>query len=1388
MSKLTLRPLTKHRSFALCRCRVLLGGLAGMLGAIALLAGGASADVGNYTGTLYLSGPPSSLVAGAYQLTNSPYPAPTATLGAGTLAAGTYVYVYTVVGPAGETGSLSTTVTVSAGQTVTLGNLPTGVEVRVYRQLIGAGATLYLKEADLNPNISLTWTDLAGASLGNLLEADNRILQGYFTAGASSPPACAGAGVTATCGYLQWAPGVSPGAGNTLPDATPLTPSGKGWIVDAQGGLSFPSGTWTFQRKTKLNNLCSTAAPPCVAHLVVGMWKVTTGPFASVQTLIDPNAVAAENATNLATASGVQTIVQSVPGVPAFALQSNEHLYVQFWRRQVTPMNNGAANRLGTLFADDGIASVSVDQTPNGFPSPSLSAPSDALRTNTIPALSASFGDPELLDAGTMTFQVCSDAGCLSPVATSGAIAASDAAPSTWTPSGPLSDGTYHWRVHAEDTTEASFGLPPAWTGTQSFTLDTVAPSVPALTSPGSGAQTNSSTLSATYSDGGAGDAGTVSFRVCSSALCSTVLASGTSASVADGSTASWAISPAIADGSYFWEAKATDGAANASAWSTARSVTLDTTPPVSTIGPTKPANPTNATSGPVAFSANETSTFACSLDGAAFAACTSPVSLSGLADGSHTFRVRATDTVGNVEPAPASYTWQVDTVPPDTSIGPTEPPALSNSTAPSFDLSATEGGSTFECSLDGVPFAACSNPKSYSGLADGNHTFAVRATDPAGNVDLSPASYTWTIDATPPDTTLGIPLPSNPTTAISARFSFSSEAGATFACSLDGAAFAACTSPQSYGGLGDGSHTFAVKATDVAGNVDPTPASHTWTVDTAAPVTSISVEPGSRTNEHSSQFVFTANEAVTGFDCSVDGAPFAGCSSPFWTPSLADGGHNFSVRAAADLAGNAGTAVSYAWSIDTTPPAIPLLLLPLDGSRTASLPELTATFLNSGDPADVGTIEFRLCAVPPGAGGTCARPGASGTSAGALDGATVGWTPPVLPDGTYYWQARGIDGGGNASGWSSPRRFTYDTTAPSLNLNAPPDGARFRVLPALAVSVGGSSLGETDTVQFELCADTLCIDVVASGSAAVLPLGVSAWTPPSVADGGYVWRVRAGDDLGNWSAWSPTAQINVDNAAPSTPGVVGPHNGAGVRTASLRALFVDPDPGDVGRVSFRLCADAACHRVVARGSSMQVSGGKSVTWVPLRLRDGTYFWQASSRDAAGNTSGWSKVRAITLDRLRPAVPRRFSGSTVRRRLLLRWQAPAGSGRIDHYLLFVKGIRSRSIPGSARSVTIGRFDARDRRSFALAAVDTAGNVGHATVALVGVPRLVGLTAHRAYVELRARKLVLRRMAFALAPPTAVVRAQDPGPSVIVPTGTAIRVLATNVAPRQSSRH
>jgi Calcineurin-like phosphoesterase len=87
------------------------------------------------------------------------------------------------------------------------------------------------------------------------------------------------------------------------------------------------------------------------------------------------------------------------------------------------------------------------------------------------------------------------------------------------------------------------------------------------------------------------------------------------------------------------------------------------------------------------------------------------------------------------------------DTTPPDTVIN-SGPSGTVNTRDASFTFSSTEPSSTFECSRDGAAFSACSSPKQYTGLANGSHTFKVRATDAAGNTDQSPASRTWKVRA----------------------------------------------------------------------------------------------------------------------------------------------------------------------------------------------------------------------------------------------------------------------------------------------------------------------------------------------------------------------------------------------------------------------------------------------------------------------------------------------------------------------------------------------------------------------------------------------------------------------------------------------------------------
>jgi hypothetical protein len=83
--------------------------------------------------------------------------------------------------------------------------------------------------------------------------------------------------------------------------------------------------------------------------------------------------------------------------------------------------------------------------------------------------------------------------------------------------------------------------------------------------------------------------------------------------------------------------------------------------------------------------------------------------------------------------------------LPPDTTITSGPPASTANNDA-TFEFSATEPAGFFECQLDGGGFTPCSSPQTYPGLAEGTHTFEVRATDFSGNVDPTPATHTWSI------------------------------------------------------------------------------------------------------------------------------------------------------------------------------------------------------------------------------------------------------------------------------------------------------------------------------------------------------------------------------------------------------------------------------------------------------------------------------------------------------------------------------------------------------------------------------------------------------------------------------------------------------------------
>ncbi|MGE4131052.1 MAG: hypothetical protein AB7F86_05405 [Bdellovibrionales bacterium] len=263
---------------------------------------------------------------------------------------------------------------------------------------------------------------------------------------------------------------------------------------------------------------------------------------------------------------------------------------------------------------------------------------------------------------------------------------------------------------------------------------------------------------------------------------------------------------------------------------SSAGSTGLDTTPPVVLLNKA-PSAVTAAQTATFEFSSADASAkFECSLNGAPFQACQSPVSLTSLPDANYVFEIRATDPAGNISEV-IQHPWRVDHTALSVTILSTQP-AFTNSQTASVTFSGTNGGNPvagFECRLDFLDYSACTSPFSVSNLNEGDHGIHVRARDSVGTLS-SPAIVTWRVDRSPPL----LNIQSGPSGNSTILDTFSTTVTFTFTnqdvgggqvvsvkCKLDTGAATDCTNSVSYQIVGNGAaHTFTLTATDNAGNV----------------------------------------------------------------------------------------------------------------------------------------------------------------------------------------------------------------------------------------------------------------------------------------------------------------------------------------------------------------------------------------------------------------------------------------------------------------------------------------------------------------------------------------------------------------------------------------
>ena len=553
--------------------------------------------------------------------------------------------------------------------------------------------------------------------------------------------------------------------------------------------------------------------------------------------------------------------------------------------------------------------------------------------------------------------------------------------------------------------------------------------------------------------------------------------------------------------------------------------------------------------------------------------------------EGQWSLRINITPTVFVTLPA-----FTVDATPPPSPSIDSGPPNLSNSASAQFTFSDSEAGVSFGCRLDGGSYTACTSPKSYSGLAEGGHTFQVVASDAAGN-QSSAASYNWTIDTTAPDTTID----SGPTGTVSsdnASFTFSSEAGAVFECELDGGGFGACTSPKAYSGLSEGPHTFRVRAGDAAGNLDPSPAARTWTVDTTAPpVPSIDSGPPDPSGSPNASFSFSDTESGVSFRCRLDGGSFSACTSPKAYSGLGEGLHTFEVFAL-DGAGNESAGASHTWTIDVAP--VVTLATPADGSSTN---DSTPTFSGTAGTAfgDSATVTVKVYA----------GPAPSGTPVQTLDATrdsfgnwSIDASDP-LTTGTYTAQAEQSDLDGNV-GLSSANTFSIDATPP----------------PTPTIDSGPPNLSNSASAQFTFSDSEAGVSFGCRLDGGSYTACTSPKSYSGLAEGGHTFQVVASDAAGNQSS-AASYNWTIDTTAPDTTIDSGP---TGTVSSDNASFTFSSEAGAVFECELDGGGFGAC-------TSPKAYSG---------LSEGPHTFRVRAGDAAGNLDPSPAARTWTVDTTAP--------------------------------------------------------------------------------------------------------------------------------------------------------
>jgi hypothetical protein len=692
---------------------------------------------------------------------------------------------------------------------------------------------------------------------------------------------------------------------------------------------------------------------------------------------------------------------------------------------------------------------------------------------------------------------------------------------------------------------------------TMSLSPVNAAPPIPTLLRPANGSWTNQPNVEFAWSDVGAP---TYNLRVDGVVYTTTVTSMGL----------------ALADGQHTWTVQARSAEGDASGYAAGWTVNVDTTPPPKP-SLIRPADDTFTSTTSIEFGWSDVgaSTYNLKVDGTVY-----PISNTSmtrvLGDGAHTWTVESIDALGNKSGYADEWTVTLDTTPPPVPalVGPADG-AYINQADVEFSWSDV-GAPTYHLRVDGVVYVTRDTSLTQT-LADGTHDWTVQALDWLGNASGYVAESTVTVDTTPPPAP-ALAAPANGTATRNSNISFSWQNVGAHAYNLrvDGVVYTT-TATSMTRVLGDGALNWTVRSMDWLGNASAYVPAWTVTVDTTSPPVPALISPADSayTNQSSVEFRWQDVGGST-YNLRVDGVVYTTTATSM-TRTLADGAHDWTVQALDGLGNASGYAAEWTVNVDTTPPPVPALAAPANGTATVNS-NVTFSWQN------VNSHSYNL------------------RVDGVVYTTTVTSMPLELDDGTHTWTVRSRDWLGNASAYATAWTVTVDTTPPPV--------------PTLLFPANDTATRDP-SVQFawsNVGASTYNLKV----DGTVYPTSNTSMTRV-LAEGVHTWTVQALDALGNASAYASPWTVTVDYTPPPVPALISPADGAFSTSSSVQFTW----SSSAGATLYNLRVDGVVY----------ATPGTSMTRV---LADGAHTWAVQAQDWLGNASGYSNQRTVTVDTARP--------------------------------------------------------------------------------------------------------------------------------------------------------